>query len=233
MSGKRPLFVPPVPTVWARFRVMKPFRSAATRLLWLLCLLATVPAWAQYKVVTPDGKVTYTDRPVAAPGAQVLPLRRDTSPAGPVTGQAVTPLPADLRPVVARFPVTLYSSTDCAPCETGRKLLQQRGVPYSERSVSSDDDIAALQRLTGGRSVPTLTVGAQALRGLLEADWQGTLDLAGYPRESRLPKGYAAPAAVPLVARAPAAPATPVTPVDPAPVEAVQPTPPASAGIRF
>ena len=135
--------------------------------------------------------------------------------------------------MAARFPVTLYTSTDCAPCETGRKLLQQRGVPYSERSVSSDDDIAALQRLTSGRSVPTLTVGAQALRGFLEADWQGTLDLAGYPRESRLPKGYPSPAAVPLAARAPVAPVTPVTPVDAAPVEAAQPNPPAPAGIRF
>ena len=196
----------------------------------MLCLLSAVPAWAQYKVVTPDGKVTYTDRPVAAPGAQVQPLRRGASPAGPVSGPAAVPLPADLRPVAARFPVTLYTNTDCAPCETGRKLLQQRGVPYSERSVSSDDDIAALQRLTSGRSVPTLTVGAQALRGFLEADWHGTLDLAGYPRESRLPKGYPTPVAVPLTARAPVAP---VTPVSAAPVEAAQPSPPASAGIRF
>ena len=213
---------------------MNPFRSVASRSLWLLCLLSAVPAWAQYKVVTPDGKVTYTDRPVTAPGAQVQPLRRGANAAGPVSGQAVAAeLPANLRPVAARFPVTLYTSTDCAPCESGRKLLQQRGVPYSERSVSSDDDIAALQRLTSGRSVPTLTVGAQALRGFLETDWQDTLDLAGYPRESRLPKGYPTSAAIPLVARAPQAPVTPVTPVDAAPVEAAQPTPPASAGIRF
>ena len=213
---------------------MNPSRSAATGTLWLLCLLSAVPAWAQYKVVTPDGKVTYTDRPVTAPGAQVQPLRRGAGAAGPVSGQAVSAaLPVDLRPVAARFPVTLYTSSDCAPCEAGRKLLQQRGVPYSERLVNSDDDIAALQRLTSGRSVPALTVGAQALRGFLESDWQGTLDLAGYPRESRLPKGYPIPAAVPLVARAPQAPVMPVTPVDAAPVEAAQPTPPAPAGIRF
>jgi len=209
---------------------MNPSRSTAVLLLLLFCQLAAAPAWAQYKVVTPDGKVTYTDRPVTEPGAQVQPLRRDASPAGPASGQAAGPLPADLRPVAARFPVTLYTSTDCAPCESGRKLLQLRGVPYSERSVSSDDDIAALQRLTSGRSVPALTVGAQALRGFLEADWQGTLDLAGYPRESRLPKGYLPPAVAPLVARAPAA-AT--TPTEAAPAAAPQATPAASAGIRF
>lgn len=224
------LFMPSVTPIWARFRAMNPSRATAALLVLLLCPLAAVTAWAQYKVVTPDGKVTYTDRPVTDPGVQVQPLRRDGSPAGPATGQPASALPADLRPVVARFPVTLYTSTDCAPCESGRKLLQLRGVPYSEKSVGSDDDIAALQRLTSGRSVPALTVGAQALRGFLEADWQSTLDLAGYPRESRLPKGYQLPAVAPLVARAPAAP---VTPTEAAQVAAPQAAPAASAGIRF
>jgi glutaredoxin len=196
----------------------------------LLCQLAAAPAWAQYKVVTPDGKVTYTDRPVNDPNVQVQPLRRDASPAGLASGQATPSLPADLRPLVARFPVTLYTSSDCTPCDSGRKLLQQRGVPYSERSVNSDDDIAALQRLSSGRSVPALTVGAQALRGFLEADWQATLDLAGYPRESRLPKGYLPPAIAPLVARSPA---TVVAPTQALPAAAPQATPAASAGIRF
>lgn len=205
-------------------------RSATTLALLLLCPLATLPAWAQYKVVTPDGKVTYTDRPATDPGAQVRPLRRDASPIGLTGSPPASTLPVELRPVVARFPVTLYTSGDCAPCDSGRKLLQERGVPYSERSVSSDDDIAALQRLTAGRSVPALTVGGQALRGFQEADWQGTLDLAGYPRESRLPRGYQPPAVAPVVARAAAAPATPT---EPRPAAAAQAAPSASAGIRF
>ena len=199
-------------------------------MLVLLGPLGIAPVWAQFKVTGPDGKVTYTDRPITAPGAQVQPLRRDASPAGPASGPGAVLLPLDLRSVAARFPVTLYTSSDCPPCDSGRKLLQLRGVPYGERSVSSDDDIAALQRLTGGRSVPSLTVGAQALRGLLETDWQGTLDLAGYPRESRLPKGYLPPALVPLVARTPAAA---VLPAEAVPAAAPQATPAASAGIRF
>lgn len=195
-------------------------------------LLTTAPAQAQYKVVGPDGKVTYTDRPGAAPGAQVQPLRPSGAAATSAAPNAA--LPAELRPLVARFPVLLYTSSDCAPCEAGRKLLQQRGVPYNERSVSSDDDIAALTRLTGGRSVPALSVGSQALRGFQEADWQSTLDLAGYPRTSRLPANYAAPASAPLVARsavdAPAAPAVPSTrPADSSPAA----LPAAASGIRF
>jgi glutaredoxin len=158
-------------------------------------------AQTPYKVVAPDGKVTYTDRPVAAqPGMQVQPLKRDA-----ISGSAAggPPLPADLRAVQTRFPVTLYTTAECASCDSGRRLLQLRGVPYNERLVASEDDVAALQRLSGGRTLPVLTVGGQTLRGYSETDWLSTLDLAGYPKESRLPRGWQAPAAEPLVARAP------------------------------
>ena len=246
---------------WARFQAMKSAaRSAGTRAAsragnpasaWslrrvaLACLAGLVgvggsgQAGAQYKVVGPDGKVTYTDKPVANPSAQVQPLRQSIAPAAGGQPPAST-LPALLRPLVDRFPVTLYSSTNCTFCEAARKLLQQRGVPYGERSVGNDDDIAALQRLTGGRSVPSLTVGAEALRGFLDADWQDLLDLAGYPRDSRLPRNYPAPAATPLVARAPIARALPppeatAEPADlAAPVAPVAPAAPAAPGaIRF
>lgn len=177
----------------------------------LLALLAGVGgAQAQYKVVGPDGKITYTDRPPTQAGNQVQPLRPGGAPVGPIVPPANTALPVELRPLVARFPVLLYTSADCLPCDAGRKLLLERGVPFNERTVGSDDDLAALQRLTAGRTVPALSVGAQALRGFQETDWQGTLDLAGYPRESRLPRGYQPPPATPVVARTPVEVAGPV-----------------------
>ncbi|GCL61049.1 glutaredoxin family protein [Pseudaquabacterium pictum] len=198
-------------------------------LLIALTIAAVFPAHAQYKVVGPDGKVTYTDRPVVAPaGGQVQPLRAAVAAAA----AARAPLPLELRGVAERFPVTLYTSADCPPCDSGRAMLQQRGIPFTERLVSSDDDTAALQRITNGRTVPALTVGGQALRGFLDADWQSTLDLAGYPKESKLPRGWSAGPATPLVARAPApdAPAArPPAAAAPAPAEPA----PASGGIRF
>ena len=193
----------------------------------LALLLGSAPAQAQYKVVAADGRVTYTDRPQAVePGSQVLPIRRDLS-----ASSNTTQLPADLHALAGRFPVTLYTSSDCAPCLPARRLLQQRGVPYNERTVASEEDIAALQRLIGARMVPALTVGSQALRGLQEADWLTTLELAGYPSPSRLPRGWAAPAATPLVPRpAQAAPSSaPAPEPQPDPVAA----PSGSGGIRF
>lgn len=178
-----------------------------------LCACAGL-AHAQYKVVGPDGRITYTDRPpVGAPG-QVTSLGRTVvAPAGGGDPN----LPLELRQTASRWPVMLYANANCAPCDSGRQLLQQRGIPYAERRVASEDDAAALERLSGGRTIPTLTIGTQALRGFNPGDWAAYLDAAGYPRESRLPKGWQPPAVTPLVAReaaasAPAAQAATLSP---------------------
>jgi glutaredoxin len=203
-----------------------------------LVLLATfgAPAQAQYKVVNPDGSVTYTDRPPVASNVRVTSLNRTGTRAA--RAQEIA-LPAELRSVAQRHPVILYSMADCLPCASARKLLQQRGVPYSEKSVITEDDAAALVRLVGGRTLPAMTVGAQPVRGWSELDWNTYLDVAGYPRESRLPPGWLVPEATPLVERVAATSRGPAPPVPPAaPVDAPPPAEePAQTGtgtrIRF
>ncbi|HSW03733.1 glutaredoxin family protein [Aquabacterium sp.] len=198
-----------------------------TVLLAALALLAALPVQAQYKVVGPDGKVTYTDRPPTEQSGTVAPVRG--AAAAPVAN--ATPLPAELRPVVQRFPVVLYSAPDCAPCDSARSLLRQRGIPLTERQVLTNDDLPALERATGSRSLPTMTVGAQAAAGYSEAQWSSLLDLAGYPRESRLPRDYAGAPATPLVARQAVAPAGQAR--TQAPQAPAEPPPPPASGIRF
>jgi hypothetical protein len=94
-----------------------------------------------------------------------------------------------------------------------------------------------MERTLGQRAVPSLTIGAQALRGLSQTEWAAYLDLAGYPRESRLPKGWQPPAAAPLAPRANARPPTPPVaaaeePARSAPPPAA-PAAPARGTIRF
>jgi glutaredoxin len=190
----------------------------------MLTAAGATPALAQYKVVAADGSVTYTDRPRAEANARITALGRSGA-----AQPAEAALPAELRQVAQRYPVMLFTGTDCAPCDNGRRLLQQRGIPFSERRVSSEEDAMALERAVGGRTVPALTIGAQPLRGYSETDWTAYLDAAGYPRVSKLPSGWqAAPAQALTEKVAPAKPAAP-TPRTEVPPEDSKP----ANGVRF
>jgi len=197
---------------------------AAPLVFALGALFTALPAHALYKVVGPDGKVTYTDRLTGPASGKVTPLS--------ATGSAATEstaLPPELQKAVERYPVTLFITVDCAPCDNARAMLRQRGVPHNEKIVQSGDDADALQRLTGTRDVPTLLIGVQAVPGFAPESWNGYLNAAGYPSESRLPAGYEFAAPMPLQAKVePAAPAPP-TPID---VPAAPPLRNAN-GIRF
>ena len=211
--------------------MLRPRVSSYRLGLSLLLALAAGSALAQYKVVGPDGKVTYTDRPPPANTAKVTSLgsRGDNSPAA---GDTAWPL--ELRQPVAKYPVTLYTVPgNCDPCQSARQLLRQRGIPYTEKLIQSPEDGEALERLSGGRDAPTLAIGSQLMRGLAPDVWGSYLDAAGYPRESRLPATYQYAAATPLVERrevraAPAA-ARPASQADAGPATPA----PGTAGIKF
>ncbi|BAL95701.1 glutaredoxin family protein [Rubrivivax gelatinosus] len=202
--------------------------SAPLKLAIAAALVAAAsPAWSLYKVIGPDGSITYTDRPPAAANARITSLGRngETTPLGDAS------LPLELRQASARYPVQLYTAADCPPCDNARALLLQRGVPYRERRIASDDDTLALERLTGARTVPALTVGQQVLRGLAPADWNSYLDAAGYPKESKLPRSWQPPPVTPLTEAAPARTARPAT--EPASASPAEAPPPAEGGFRF
>jgi hypothetical protein len=110
-------------------------------------------------------------------------------------------------------------------------MLRQRGVPFNERLVASNEDIDALSRVAGSRDLPVATIGAQVLRGWSSATWVSYLDAAGYPRESRLPTNYQYPAATPLTE-----PPPPPRRAEPAPAPSPADTPvpaPSPSGIKF
>lgn len=209
----------------ARHRPFAP--TVALAGLWLACAAAPAAAQALYKLVAPDGAVTYTDRPPAGGNLRVESLGRTEGGAGSPA------LPQALREAAARFPVVLYTLPDCAPCDRGRDLLRSRGVPHEDRRADPAADRDAWLRAVGSLDAPALTVGAQALRGFAAEEWNATLDLAGYPRTSRLPANYAPPEVQPLVARrtVPAPAAEPQTPVEPLPRPSLPL--PAGGGIRF
>jgi len=201
--------------------------------------LVAAPVLAQgvYRIVGPDGRITYSDQP---PPANV-----NARPVGSATANtsasANAQLPFELRQVSSRYPVTLYTSTDCAPCNSGRNLLNSRGIPYTEKTVNTAQDSDALRRLSGETSLPFLTIGSQQIKGYSDAEWTQFMDAAGYPKRSVLPASYRRPAATPLVAvkaeePAGAAPAAPGSNRRQTPAEAPVPVAPPTdnpSGIRF
>jgi glutaredoxin len=201
-------------------------------LLALLALLALPsPAQTVYRIVGADGKVTFSDKP---------PLTDDkvtaTGRGGKVLEIAGATLPFELRQVVSRYPVTLYTSNGCVPCGSGRAFLTSRGVPFTERTVNTPEDGDALTRLGGENVLPIVMIGGQKLKGFSDTEWTQFLDAAGYPATSKLPPNFRNSAATPLVAvQRPVAPVAPAA----APVEPVaqRPAPADSgsnpAGIKF
>lgn len=202
---------------------MSTARTLSTSALLLCCALAAQAQGVQ-RIVGPDGKVTYTDR--AAPASA-------SAPAAPASDAGA--LPFALRQAVQRYPVTLYTGDKCNPCNSARELLQKRGVPFAEKTVTTPDDAQAFAKLGVDNSLPLISVGAQRITGFQAAELNRYLDAAGYPAESQLPRTHrnpapqalapAAPAAQPSAAAAPAAPSVPQAPVS---------APPSNpAGIRF
>ncbi|CAN7515989.1 DUF4124 domain-containing protein [Variovorax sp. LjRoot84] len=198
----------------------------------LALLLAAGAALAQpvYRHVDKNGKVTFSDQPPAANAQPATP--RGGSAAGASAG-----LPYELRQVAQRYPVTLYTSDECGPCGAGRSLLVTRGIPFDERTIKSNEDVEALQRLSGQASLPLLSIGTQQLKGFSDAEWSQYLDAAGYPKSAQLPASYRNPPAQPLVAAQPAPAAQPQraapAPSTPQPPAATGPTPSNPAGIKF
>ncbi|HEY8049559.1 MAG TPA: glutaredoxin domain-containing protein [Ramlibacter sp.] len=171
---------------------------AAAGALALLLGGAASDACAQqiYKIVGPDGRVTFSDQPPAtskAEAAKVVTMNAEG-------GTPIASLPFELRQAAQRYPVTLYTSPGCGTCAQGRSFLMARGIPFSEKTISTKEDADALARLAGTQSVPLLMIGGQQLKGYSDSEWAQFLDAAGYPQSSQLPGSYVPPPAQPLVA---------------------------------
>jgi len=209
--------------------------SPLHRLTGLALVLVASGAMAQpiYRQVDKNGKVTFSDR---APSASTEPASAGQQGATAPSSANTAGLPYELRQVAQRYPVTLYSGDECGPCGAARTLLTTRGIPFEERTVKSNADIEALQRLSNQNALPLLTIGSQQLKGFSDVEWSQYLDAAGYPKSNSLPAGYRNGPVRPLVAQqatpAPRAAEAPAPPVAPPPASS-EPAPSNPAGIKF
>lgn len=165
-------------------------------------MLLTASAYAEmYKWVDANGKVTYSDMPPPASARQSQ--KKALSTDGAESG-----LPYSLASLNRDHPVILYSASQCGPCDDGRALLKNRGIPFSEKSIATNSDMAALKQAGGDGRLPYLSVGSTRLNALNAQEWNNALTAAGYPESSRLPGNYRFPQAQPAAATTPSSATT-------------------------
>lgn len=153
----------------------------------LLCLCSAAAQAQLYKWVGTDGKVTYSDVPPPKTAAKVETKALSSGDTN------TTGLPFELAEAAKVHPVTLYTTRNCAACDDGRKLLSERGIPFREKTVNSNDDVAQFKQAGGDGQLPMLTVGRNKQLGFEPGAWNGALSNAGYPETSVLPKTYRNP----------------------------------------
>ncbi len=196
-------------------------------------LVAAGTASAQYKSIGADGRVTYSDTP-PPPTAKIVEQKKlGGTTAGPA-------LPFELQQATTRFPVTLYTGDKCGPCDDARAYLRGRGVPFSEKTVTSDEDIALFKQQSPDGTAPVVTVGNRKSIGFSQVALSSLLDSAGYPATSTLPRDYQSTAATPMSPTTKGAgqsiAQTPVAPTSPTRRDATAATPPPTtnpSGFRF
>ena len=129
-----------------------------------------------------DGKVTYSDQPPPASARQAEEKKLGT-PNAIATGGP------DYRTKVAiqAAPVILYGSSDCASeCQAARDFLKRNGVPFSEKTIKTEEEAQAFRKATGSEDllVPAIQAGSLTEKGYEEVAWRKLLVTAGYPMRS-------------------------------------------------
>lgn len=141
-------------------------------------LFGNAQAGELYRSIDSSGKVHYSDRPLSGT-EDVERLKLGSEPLPDDS------LPYETQRAKQTFPVTLYIYEDCgAVCKQARDLLNQRGVPFIEKVLASQEDINTFRKTSGGGQVPAATVGKTWLNGFLAEQWNKELDFAGYPKSA-------------------------------------------------
>ena len=167
------------------------------RILLAITLCAfVVGAGAQvYRWTDAQGRTHVTDTPPPASAKTVTKSGAATAATSAATPQPAAQEPFAVQQAKAKFPVTLYTVPDCEGCNAARKLLNARGVPFKETSMTEAAQMEEFKQVVGGNTVPALIVGSTVQKGFEETAYQRLLDAAGYPATGILPpRNQAAPA---------------------------------------
>jgi glutaredoxin len=129
-----------------------------------------------FRWVDANGKVHYTDTAPTNPNVKTE-RRTFKAPVAEAAG-----LSYENQVAAKNFPVSLYTTPKCEPCDQARSLLNKRGIPFAEISVIDSKQQDELVKLAGAAELPVLRVGKQISKGYDAGMYHGALDSAGYAK---------------------------------------------------
>jgi glutaredoxin len=152
------------------------------QLLTALALSALALPFAQaqtmYKIVTPDGRVVYTDHPPTE-GKLLKTLTPDAAPATALPASAAEQLRKLQSLRAAAAPTTnsvvLYSAVWCGYCTKAKSYLAGKGIAYREIDIDTPDGMASFAQAGGGKGVPLLVANGQRVQGFSPAAYDELL----------------------------------------------------------
>jgi len=155
-------------------------------------MFAVTGAHAQmYKITNPDGSVSYSDKPPTSATTKVEKKSYSGGSAG------FGDLPYEVGQAAKANPVTLYTMKNCPGCDAGRQMLTNRGIPFMEKTVSTNEDNDKVRSISGGNQLPVIVIGRNKQVGFEPTQWGSLLTAANYPTSNTLPKTYSNPAPEP------------------------------------
>jgi glutaredoxin len=147
-------------------------------ILLLLCALTLPSAQAQtlYKIVTPEGRVVYTDHPPTQ-GKVLKTLTPDAAPATALPASAAEQLAKlqSLRSALPTSGVVLYSAVWCGYCTKAKAWLAGKGIAFREIDIDTPDGLASFAQAGGGKGVPLLVANGQRVQGFSPAAYEQLL----------------------------------------------------------
>ncbi|HEX6265549.1 MAG TPA: glutaredoxin family protein [Burkholderiales bacterium] len=132
-----------------------------------LVLLAAGTALAQgiYRWTDEKGKVHYGTHPPASAKARQL-TERINSYSGPAEVRHAPAVPASTAS--AAGPGVMYSTSWCTYCAQARAYFARNGISYQEYDVEKSAAAHAEFKRLGGKGVPLILHGRQAMSGFSE-----------------------------------------------------------------
>ncbi len=149
-----------------------PHRAAVCVLSCGLAMAAT--AETVYKVVGPDGEITYSDKPPSDRARTTNTLEFRNLPSSPLPAQVLRfreqlEKSAENRIIAARAPragdVALFTASWCGHCKRAKAHLAAGQIAYVEYDIESVDGMRAFIGAGGSGGVPLLVDGERRIQG--------------------------------------------------------------------